>query len=53
MRAVAALLLSVMCAMPAAAQEITGTITGTVTDQSGAAVPGLSVTVRNMGTNAT
>jgi len=53
MRAVAALLLSVMCAMPAAAQEITGTITGTVTDQSGAAVPGLTVTVRNMGTNAT
>jgi hypothetical protein len=48
-----ALLLIVFLALPAAAQEITGTITGTVTDQSGAAIPGLTVTVRNMGTNAT
>src|SRR5919112_2753943 len=48
----AALLLTLLLALPAAAQEITGTITGTVTDQSGAAVPGLTVTVRNMGTNA-
>jgi outer membrane receptor protein involved in Fe transport len=49
----AALLLSVFLTMPAFAQEITGTITGTVTDQSGAAIPGLTVAVRNMGTNAT
>jgi outer membrane receptor protein involved in Fe transport len=38
---------------PALAQEITGTITGTVTDPSGAAIPGLTVNVRNLGTNAT
>ena len=49
----AALLLSVLLALPAAAQEITGTITGAVTDPSGAAIPGLTVTVRNLGTNAT
>jgi outer membrane receptor protein involved in Fe transport len=49
----AALLLTLLLALPAAAQEITGTITGTVTDQSGAAIPGLTVTVRNVGTNAT
>ena len=48
----AALLLSVFLTLPATAQEITGTITGTVTDQSGAAIPGLTVTVRNLGTNA-
>lgn len=48
-----ALLLSVLLALPAAAQEITGTITGAVTDPSGAAIPGLTVTVRNLGTNAT
>jgi hypothetical protein len=34
------------------AQEITGTITGAVTDQSGATIPGVTVTVRNLGTNA-
>ena len=35
------------------AQEITGTITGSVRDQSQAFVPGATVTLRNLGTNAT
>lgn len=46
-------LLAVALVLPAAAQEITGTITGAVTDPSGAAIPGLTVNVRNLGTNAT
>jgi hypothetical protein len=37
----------------AAAQGITGSITGTVTDPSGAVIPGASVTVRDTATNAT
>ncbi len=39
-------------AAPAAAQTVTGTIQGTVTDTSGAVVPGVTVTVRNMDTGA-
>lgn len=36
----------------ASAQETTATITGLVKDQSGAVVPGATVKVRNLGTNA-
>jgi len=35
------------------AQRDTGTIVGTVTDPSGAVVPGVNVTIRNIDTNAT
>ena len=37
----------------ARAQEITATVTGTVTDESGAVLPGVTVTVRNIGTGFT
>ena len=52
----AALLLvamSVFIAGPAAAQLTTGTIQGEVTDQTGAILPGVDVTVRNIDTGAT
>ena len=42
-----------LLAPAALAQEITGTITGTVTDQSGAVLPGVTVTARNTATGCT
>ena len=43
------------CVIPAAAsaQEITGTITGTAKDETGAALPGVTVTARHTQTNFT
>jgi hypothetical protein len=46
-------LAAVLCAAPALAQENTGTITGTVKDQTGAVLPGVSVTVKHVQTGAT
>lgn len=42
--------LAAALATPAAAQTVTGTIQGTVTDTTAAAVPGVSVTIRNVDT---
>jgi hypothetical protein len=35
------------------AQTVTGTVTGTVSDQSGAVVPGANLAAHNMGTGVT
>jgi Carboxypeptidase regulatory-like domain/TonB dependent receptor len=44
-------LAAVLLALPLAAQEYRGTITGTVTDPSGAAIPNAQVEVRNVATS--
>ena len=44
---IAGLLLGLSSAVPLRAQSIYGTITGTVSDQSGAVVPGASVLLKN------
>jgi hypothetical protein len=54
--ALAVLLLSVFClgrGERLAAQVTTATITGQVTDATGAAVPGVTIQLRNLGTDAT
>jgi Carboxypeptidase regulatory-like domain/TonB dependent receptor len=51
---IAMLLIAVSVARPLAqSQAINGTIEGTITDQSGAAIPGVSVTVSNIDTGDT
>ena len=43
-----------VCLPPAAmAQEITATVTGTVKDETGGVLPGVTVTLRNVGTGFT
>src|SRR5262245_28853113 len=44
------LFLILLCASMAMAQGDTGTISGNVTDQSGAAIPGVAVTIKNVET---
>jgi len=46
------LLVAATC-VAASAQETTGTITGTTTDQTGGVLPGVSVTIKNTETGAT
>jgi Carboxypeptidase regulatory-like domain/TonB dependent receptor len=43
--------LILLLSMPAAAQDFRGAITGTVTDSTGAVLPGVTITVTNVGTN--
>ena len=47
------LLLALAIPFAAVAQQYSGTITGTVTDTTGASVAGAAITARNTGTNAT
>lgn len=53
MKVVRFIVLFLFLASAAYAQIITGTIQGTVSDQTGAILPGVSITVRNLGTNLT
>jgi hypothetical protein len=49
LRALSLSFMAVFSSTESMAQEITATITGTVTDQSGAALPGVTVTGKNVG----
>src|ERR1700758_1430524 len=55
LRGLSYVLLAVLLAIPFSlhAQQYSGTITGTVTDPTGAAVPGATVTIINSGNNST
>src|SRR5450759_2259426 len=53
LRAVFSLFVLVLLASSLSAQTETGQITGTITDPTGAAVPGAKVTVRSAGTGMT
>src|ERR1051326_6612941 len=53
MRLTIACALILLCCLLASAQNITGTIQGIITDPSGAILPGVSITVHNLGTNQT
>src|SRR4051812_16606372 len=45
------MLLVAACSIAASAQETTGTLTGTTTDQTGAVLPGVTVTIKSTTTN--
>src|SRR5258708_21121193 len=51
MRAIRILGLFLLCAVAVSAQTNKGGISGTVTDQNGALVPGATVVITNLGTN--
>src|SRR5436189_5425384 len=51
MKLLTALLLVALLSVVAPGQNITGTIQGVVTDSSGAILPGVDITVRNLGNN--
>jgi hypothetical protein len=51
-RIASTIVLLLLCAGFASAQVETGQIAGTVADQSGAVVPGATITAKNLGTNA-
>jgi len=47
-----ALVIVILCTLPAAAQTATARVEGIVTDSTGGALPGTTVTATNVGTNA-
>jgi hypothetical protein len=51
LRLLFAVVLSLLLAQALSAQSITGSVTGVVTDATGAVVPGADITVINLGTN--